>query len=159
VRLVAVLGYSDRRANGLHQVCAERLRHAEGLVTQDDAVLLSGWSRRRGSTSEAALMRGAWIGGEVRVIEDTTARNTAGNAATVAEVARRLGATEVTVVTSGWHAYRAGTLVRAALPQTPVRTSSPAGRSPLSLRVRELGCLALLPYHLSRVRRRSRREP
>jgi uncharacterized SAM-binding protein YcdF (DUF218 family) len=156
VRLVAVLGYSDRRANGLHRVCAERLRHAEGLVAENDAVLLSGWSRRRGSTSEAALMKAAWSGGEVQVIEDTTARNTAGNAASVAEAARRLNATEVTLVTSGWHAFRARTLVRAALPQTPVRTSSPPGRSPISLRARELGCLVLLPYHLSRVRRRSR---
>ena len=156
MRLVAVLGYSDRRANGLHQHCAKRLRHAELIVSEDDAVLLSGWSRRRGNTSEAELMRRAWRGSDVRLLEDTTARNTAGNAASVAEAARRFGATEVTVVTSRWHAFRTRRLVSAALPQTPVRTSSPADRPPVSLLAREAACLVLLPYHLVRMRRRSR---
>ena len=152
MRLVAVLGYSDRGSNGLHEVCANRLRHAEQLVAKDDAVLLSGWSRRRGSSSEAELMRRAWNGGEVRLIEDTTARTTAGNAASVAEAARRLDATEVTVVTSRWHTFRARALVRAALPRVPVRTSAPAGRSPIALLARELACIAVLPYHLIRIR-------
>jgi uncharacterized SAM-binding protein YcdF (DUF218 family) len=97
-------------------------------------------------------MRRAWNGGDVRFIEDATARTTAGNAASVAQAARRLAATEVTVVTSRWHTFRAGALVRAAVPQIPVRTSSPAGRPPISLLVRELGCLAVLPYHLIRIR-------
>jgi len=102
-------------------------------------------------------MRRAWNGGDVRLIEDATARTTTGNAASVAEAARRLEATEVTVVTSRWHAFRARTLVRAALPQTPVRTSSPAGRPAISPLARELGCLAVLPFHLIRIRARSRR--
>jgi hypothetical protein len=157
VHLVAVLGYSNRRALGLHEVCAARLRHAEQLVDRDDAVLLSGWSRRRGSTSEAELMRRAWNGGDVRLIEDATARTTRGNAASVAKAARRLAATEVTVVTSRWHAFRARMLVRAALPQTPVRTSSPADRPPISLLAREVGCLAVLPFHLIGMRARSQR--
>jgi uncharacterized SAM-binding protein YcdF (DUF218 family) len=101
-------------------------------------------------------MRRAWNGGHVRLIEDATARTTTGNAASVAETARRLAATEVTVVTSRWHAFRARALVRAALPQTPVRTSSPAGKSPISLLARELGCLAVLPFHLLRIRAQSR---
>jgi hypothetical protein len=157
MHLIAVLGYSDRRANGLHDVCAARLRHAERLVGPGDVVLLSGWSRRREKTSEAELMRGAWTGGGVRLIEDTTARTTRGNAASVAATARRLAATEVTVVTSRWHAARARILVRAALPETPVRASSPASRPPIALLVRELGCLALLPYQLIRVRANSTR--
>ena len=99
-------------------------------------------------------MRRAWKGEDVRLIVDATARTTRGNAATVAETARRLAATEVTVVTSRWHAFRARTLVRAALPKTPVRTSSPAGRPPISLLARELGCLAVLPFHLIRMRAR-----
>ena len=152
MRLVAVLGYSDRRAKGLHEVCADRLRHAERLVAPDDAVLLSGWSRRRGSSSEAELMRRAWNGREVRLIEDTAARTTAGNAASVAEAARRLDVTEVMVVTSRWHAFRARALVRAELPRVPVHTSSSAGRSPISLLARELACIAVLPYHLIRIR-------
>jgi uncharacterized SAM-binding protein YcdF (DUF218 family) len=155
VRLVAVLGYSARRADGLHRLCAERLRHAETLVADVDAVLLSGWGRRNDSAGEADLMRAAWNGRAVELITDTTARTTAGNAVSVAEHARRLGATEVTVVTSRWHAFRARALVRAALPGVPVQTSSPAGGAPLSLLTRELGCLLALPFHLARLRLRS----
>ena len=97
-------------------------------------------------------MRRAWTGHEAELIEDRTARSTRENAKRVADAARRLGAEEVTVVTSRWHAYRARTLVRAALPQTPVRSSSPAARAPLLLLARELVCLTALPYQLIRVR-------
>ncbi len=97
-------------------------------------------------------MRAAWNGREVRLIADDTARSTAGNAVSVAETARRLDAAEVTVVTSRWHAFRARTLVRAALPGVSVRTSSPTGRPPVSLLARELVCVAALPYHLVRLR-------
>jgi len=154
VRLVAVLGYSGRRPDGLHVVCAERLRHAEQLVADADAVLLSGWSRRASGGGEAELMRAAWKGADVPVVSDGTARNTAENAAGVAETARRLAASEIVVVTSRWHAFRARTLVRAALrePGVSVRTSSPPGRSPIPLLARELACFAALPYHLVRLR-------
>ncbi len=153
-RLVAVLGYSARRSDGLHAVCAERLRHAQELASEDDTVLLSGWARRRNGAGEAELMRSAWNGADVRLIADPTARNTRENAARVAESARRLGATEIVVVTSRWHAFRARTLLRAALRESgvPVQTSSPAGRAPVRLVVRELVCLAGLPFHLIRLR-------
>jgi hypothetical protein len=142
VRLVAVLGYSPRRANGLHDICAQRLRHAEGLDA--DAVLLSG---------EAELMRPEWRGPEVALVTDGAARNTRENAAGVAEAARRLGADEVVVVTSRWHAFRARTLVRSLLPGVRVSSSSPPGRAPLALLAREAACLTLLPYQLFRLRR------
>jgi uncharacterized SAM-binding protein YcdF (DUF218 family) len=58
------------------------------------------------------------------------------------------------VVTSAWHAPRASTLVRAALPGVAVEASSPPGRRPLTLIFRELVCLAALPYHLFRIRNR-----
>ena len=119
-RLVAVLGYSGRRHHGLHDLCAERLRHAEQLAGEGDTVLLSGWARRRNGTGEAELMRAAWNGPEVTLVSDSTARSTSENAAEVAETARRLGADEVVVVTSRWHAPRARTLVRAALPKVSV---------------------------------------
>lgn len=153
MHLVAVLGYSSRRGDGLHDLCAERLRHAERLAPEADVVLLSGWSRRGDGTSEAQLMRRAWNGGDAQLIEDSTARHTSENAMRVAEAARKLDVTEVTVVTSRWHAFRARSLVQAALPNTPVRTSSPAGRPPVSLLARELGCIAALPYQLIRIRR------
>ena len=139
MRLVAVLGYSGRRRGELHVICEARVRHAETLDA--DAVLLSG---------EAELMQGAWRGGEV--VLDMRARNTRENAHAVAEAARRLEADEVVVVTSAWHAPRARTLVRAALPGVAVEASSPPGRRPLTLIVREMVCLAALPYHLFRIR-------
>ena len=142
MRLVAVLGYSPRRANGLHDICMQRLLHAEGL--EADAVLLSG---------EAELMRPAWKGPEVQFVTDGAARNTRENAAGVAEAARRLGADEVVVVTSRWHAFRARTLVRSLLPGVRVSSSSPPGRAPLTLLAREAACLVLVPYQLLRIRR------
>ena len=142
MRLVAVLGYSSRRADGLHDICAQRLRHAEGLEAH--AVLLSG---------EAELMRPAWKGPDVQFVTDGAARNTRENAAGVAEAARRLGADEVVLVTSRWHAFRARTLVRSLLPGVRVSSSSPPGRAPLTLLAREAACLTLLPYQLLRLRR------
>jgi DUF218 domain len=154
MHLVAVLGYSGRRGDVLHDVCAERLKHAEQLVDGADAVLLSGWGRRRNRSGEAELMRAAWNGVGVPLIADGTARSTVENALEVADVARRLDTDEVTVVTSPWHAFRARALVRAALPGATVRTSSPASRAPLALLVREAACVVALPYHLLRVRTR-----
>jgi DUF218 domain-containing protein len=151
-----VLGYSGRRSDGLHAVCAARLRHAEQLVADGDAVLLSGWARRISRAGEAELMRDAWKGADVPVVSDPGARNTRENAAGVAETAGSLAADEVVVVTSRWHAFRARTLVRAALrePGIHVRSSSPPGRPPVALLVREVVCLAGLPYHLLRLRAR-----
>ena len=154
VHLVAVLGFSGRRGESLHEVCAERLRHAEELAHEADAVLISGWRRRRVAMPEADLMRAAWRGPDVPLIADRTARSTKENAQSVADTAKRLGATEVTVVTSRWHAFRARTLVRTALPGVTVRSSSPRGRLPVRLLARELVCISALPYHLLRVRAR-----
>jgi DUF218 domain len=153
VRLVAVLGYSPRRSDGLHAVCAARLRHAEQVAADGDTVLLTGWARRNRS-GEADLMRRAWKGADVQLISDATARNTRENALAVAETARRLAASEVVVVTSRWHAFRARALVRALLRDrcVAVQTSSPAGRAPVALLARELACLAALPYYLVRLR-------
>jgi uncharacterized SAM-binding protein YcdF (DUF218 family) len=154
MRLVAVLGYSGRRAHGLHPICADRLSHAEGIAGETDAVLLSGWARHADATGEVELMRAAWQGPVARLLSDTKARNTKENALGVAAAARRLGASEVVVVTSGWHALRARTLVRAALRDSgvEVRSSSPAGRAPATLQARELACLAALPVQLLQVR-------
>ena len=157
MHLIAVLGYSGRRGDALHDVCAERLRQAEQLAPGADAVLLSGWGRRRNGAGEAELMRAAWNGGNVPLIADETARSTVENAIAVADTARRLDATEVTVVTSGWHAFRARALVRTALPGVLVRTSPSAGRAPAVLLAREAVCIVALPYQLLRVRKRRRR--
>jgi uncharacterized SAM-binding protein YcdF (DUF218 family) len=153
-RLVAVFGYSARGVEGLHPLCLLRLRHAEELAGGAQTVVLSGWSRRGPGGGEAELMRDAWGGPDVTLVCDPTARNTMQNAAGVASLARELGAEEVVVVTSRWHAPRAGVLVRAALgdSKVPVRTSSPRGRLQPRLLARELACLAALPYQVLRVR-------
>ena len=152
MRLVAVLGYSGRRTNGLDPICAERLRHAETLAA--DAVVFSG--RANDPRGEADLMRKSWRGVDVPLLSESTARSTAENAAEVAAVARRLGADEVVVVTSPWHAPRARLLVRAALRGSgiDVRTSTPPGRPSAALLAREAACTLVLPFHLVRRPRR-----
>ena len=60
-------------------------------------------------------MRQAWRGPAVRLVADGDARTTAGNARAVAAAARHIGADEVVIVTSSWHARRARLLVQAAL--------------------------------------------
>jgi uncharacterized SAM-binding protein YcdF (DUF218 family) len=137
MRLVAVLGYSGFRGRDLHAICLARLRHAEALAGENDTVLLSG---------EAELMREASTRADVVI--DSAASTTRENARGVAAAARELGADEVVVVTSAWHARRARVLVQAAAGRdVRVTSSSPPGRPPLRLAVRELACLAVLPLH------------
>src|SRR5262245_43992665 len=99
-------------------------------------------------------MRDAWLGPDVQLVCDTTARNTMQNASGVASVARDLGVDEVVVVTSAWHAPRAGALVRAALGDRQISVSTSSPRTPRHPRLvaRELVCLVGLPYQRRRVR-------
>jgi uncharacterized SAM-binding protein YcdF (DUF218 family) len=152
-RLVAVLGYSTWRGGPLHPICADRLRTAELAAEGADAVLLTGWSRRRQQPSEAELMREAWSGPDVPLVVDGDARTTAGNLRAVSALARKLDAEEVVLVTSSWHARRARLLARAVLP-SGVRLSvvTPSPSRPPRLIAREL--VWLLPSRLALRRRR-----
>ena len=147
MRLVAVLGYSDRCADALHPVCVARLERAEREVRPDDTVLLSGWARRGTRAPEAELMARAWTMPARRVVLDRNARSTLGNAIGVARTARDTGAHEVLLVTSGWHGRRASALARAALvgSRTKVTLVTTAERGTPKARVRELVCWAALP--------------
>ena len=153
-RLVAVLGYSGRRHHGLHDLCAERLRHAEQLAGEGDTVLLSGWARHRNGTGEAELMRDAWRGAEVTLVADATARKHERERRSCGRGGARASAPT-----------RSSSSPRLARPPRENagpggaagcggRGSSPPGRRPLTLIVRELVCLAALPYHLVRIRTR-----
>ncbi len=153
-RLILVLGYSDGGAGGLHPVCAARLRLAAEIATGEDVVVLSGWARVPGTQSEAALMRAAWAGPAREVVVDEDARTTVENVANALDDIARVGADEVVIVTSSWHAPRAkaalrwlvrgrGVRVGAATPPGPSRRAS----------LRELGLWWLLPVQL-RARRR-----
>lgn len=147
MRLIAVLGYSTRRVDTLHPISAERLARAEAEIEPDDSVLFSGWARRRTPRSEAELMAGAWRASAREVILDRDARSTLGNALGVARAARRLGADEVVLVTSNWHARRASALVRTALlgSSTKVTVAATEGPATRALRFRELACWAIVP--------------
>jgi uncharacterized SAM-binding protein YcdF (DUF218 family) len=155
-RLIAVLGYSDGGAGTLHPICLARLGRAAELATPDDVVVLSGWARVRGTSSEAELMEAAWIGSPARLIRDEGARHTAENAAHAVRIARSLGVGEVIVVTSRWHAPRARAAFRWLLRGSGVRVAATAPAEPRNVRaaLRELAVWPLLPVQL-----RKRKDP
>lgn len=154
-RLVAVLGYSGGRHAGLHPVCAARITRATAEATERDVVLLTGWSRRGRAESEAALMAAAWNGRAREVRLDHGASTTYGNARAVAHAARELAATEIVLVTSGWHGRRAAALVRASVRdlRVPVRVAATGERGRGRDRARELACWALVPFQSARAAR------
>lgn len=87
-------------------------------------------------------MRDAWRGPDVTLVADGDARTTAGNVRALVRAASELGADEVVVVTSTWHARRALLLTRAALgPGVRLRVVTPARTWPPHLIARELACL------------------
>ena len=155
-RVVVVLGYSDGGRGELHPVCAARLERAAEIATAEDVVVLSGWARVSGTHSEADLMRAAWRGAAREVVVDPDARTTVENLANAVNDVLRVGAREVVVVTSSWHAPRARTALRWLLLHTgvKVRTASPPGRS-LRASLRELALWPLLPIQLWRAGRQS----
>jgi hypothetical protein len=155
MRVVAVLGYSRNGDRALHPICAGRVAHAERVAAGARAVVLSGWARRHAPAGEADLMREAWTREDVPVVLDRSAQTTAGNAVAVARLARSLGAAELVLVTSRWHARRAGALVRAALHGSDVRVSvsTPRDTAHPMLALRELACVAAVPLQARRLRR------
>ena len=144
-RLVVVLGYSDGGTADLHPVCAARLAHAAELTTEDDVVVLSGWARTPHGTSDAR-----------EVVLDPDARTTVENLANAVNDVLRVGADEVVVVTSSWHAARAVAAMRWLLRRrgVGVRAESPPGRSRRAA-VRELLLWPLLPFQLWQAGRRA----
>ena len=155
-RVVVVLGYSRGDRDELHPVCAARLECAAEVATADDVVVLSGWARRSARHSEAELMRAAWRGSAREVVVDPDARTTVENMANALNDVLRVGAREVVVVTSSWHAPRAKAALRWLLLHTGVRVRSvsPTGRSRRAA-VRELALWPLLPFQLWAAGRRS----
>lgn len=143
--VIAVLGYSRRARDVLHPVCADRVAHAETLAAPAATVILSG---------ESNVMRAAWAGPEVVFVCDPNARTTFENARNIAAAARRLGARELVLVTSHWHRFRAGLLLRAALRRSGItlKVAASSGPRPLLLVAREVACLALVPLQLRRLR-------
>jgi uncharacterized SAM-binding protein YcdF (DUF218 family) len=155
-RVIVVLGYSDGGIGELHPVCAARLERAAEVTTQDDVVVLSGWARVPDTHSEAELMRAAWRGQARDVVVDPDARTTVDNMANVMNDVLRVGAKEVLVVTSTWHAPRAKTALRWLLRSTGIRVRavSPPGGTWREA-IRELPLWLLLPFQLWSAGRKS----
>ena len=155
-RVVVVLGYSDRGSGALHPICAARLERAAEVTTADDVVVLSGWARVPHTHSEAELMRAAWRGAAREIVVDPDARTTVENLANAVNDVLRVGAREVVVVTSSWHALRARAALRWLLRHTgvKVRSASPSGRSRRAW-LRELTLWPILPFQLWWTERKS----
>lgn len=147
-RVVAVCGYSDGRETGLHPICERRLRLAEREAGPDDVVLLTGWARHADATAEAELMAQSWAGSSRELHVDSSARSTFGNVAAAAKLAEAVGATEVVLITSGWHARRAGALLRAVLKGSgrSVVVATTDERASRAARLRELVCWLGVPF-------------
>lgn len=148
-RLIVVLGYSDGGAGELHPVCAARLEQAAAIATGEDVVVLSGWARGGGSSSEAELMAAAWRGHHAELVVDPDARTTVENMVNALNDVLRVGAKEVVIVTSSWHAPRAKVALRWLLRHMgiKVRSVSPPDGS-LGATLRELTLWPLLPFQL-----------
>jgi uncharacterized SAM-binding protein YcdF (DUF218 family) len=148
-RVIVVLGYSNGGSEGLHPVCAARLGVAAAVATADDVVVLSGWARRDHEPSEAELMAAAWSASVHELVLDPDARSTVGNAANALDDVARIGAREVVVVTSSWHAARARAafawLLRGTGVRVAVTTPSDVSRR---AQLRELAVWPLLPFQL-----------
>ena len=115
-RVIVVLGYSDGGRGELHPDREQRgSRGPPRSPPSDDVVVLSGWARVPGTRSEAELMAAAWQGRARELVVDPDARTTVGNAMNALNDIRRVGAREVVVVTSRWHAPRAKAAFRLLL--------------------------------------------
>ena len=154
-RVIVALGYSDGGRGQLHPVGAARLARAAEISTLDDVVVLSGWARVPGTRSEAELMAEAWTGSARELVVDPDARTTVGNAANALDDIRRVGALEVVVVTSRWHAARAKAAFRMLLRDSGVGVTAtfPPERRNLRAGLRELPLWALLPAQVWTARR------
>lgn len=148
-RVIVVLGYSAGATDELHPVCAARLAKAAEIARPDDVVVLSGWARAGHVRPEAELMADAWRGSAAEVVVDPDARTTVENLANAVNDILRVGAREVLIVTSSWHAARAQAAMRWLVLHTgvKVRAASPPGRSPAAS-ARELALWPLLPFQL-----------
>ena len=153
-RVVVVLGRSDVGRGELHPVCAARLARAAEVTTAADVVVLSGWARVPDTHSEAELMRAAWRGEAREVVVDPDARTTVDNLANALDDIVRVGASDVLVVTSSWHARRAKAALRWLLRSTGIRVRAvtPPQHS-MRAALREVPLWVLLPLELWRARR------
>jgi len=123
------------------------VRRAEQAARPDDVVLLTGWAKGRNPRSEAEQMARSWSAPCRRIVVDSGARSTLANVRAAATLARTLEADRVVLVTSSWHARRAGALLRAALrgSAATVEVVTSDERPSSGTRLRELACWLFVP--------------
>ena len=114
-RVIVVLGYSDGGRDEIHPICAARVaRAAEHQHRRRRRRPLRLGSRAGDDVRGAA--DGARVDGRAaEIVVDPDARTTMGNADNAMNDIRRVGAREVVVVTSRWHARRARAAFRLLL--------------------------------------------
>ena len=156
-RLIVVLGYSNRQdGTSLHPTCRARLEIAAQLATAADVVVLSGWARRTAARAEAELMAAAWTGEARELVVDPNARTTVENLANALNDVLRVGAHEVVIVTSAWHAARAKAAMRWLLLHTGVKvTAATPEDGSFVATLGELRLWPLLPFQLWHAGRKS----
>lgn len=98
-------------------------------------------------------MADGWTGRAGELVVDPTARTTVGNATNALDDVYRTGATDVVVVTSRWHAPRAGIVFSLLLRGTGATVVTDAPRhdgGSLWDWLRELPSWVMLPFQLAR---------
>jgi len=155
---IVVPGHGRLDSDGVHRVSARCLRlvhEAEVLVSGCDAevVVFSGWSAS-GERSEAEQMRDSWHGPSVELVVETTARNTAENAARTLPLLQERSVARAVVLSAPAHALRTRLLFRRIYRKSGIEL---AFRSPpLAPTVRsiawELGALPFVPAQLRSAR-------
>ncbi len=102
-------------------------------------------------------MADAWTGQASELVIDPDAQTTVGNATNSLKDVLRVGATDVVVVTSRWHAPRAAAVFRWCLRESAatIVTASPPHRDGMGRWIGELVRWAVLPLQFATIRHRS----
>ena len=147
-RVIAVCGYSDGRVTGPARDLrgAPSPRRAGGRRRRHRPPLRLGAARER-RVGGGADGRGVDARRAASSSSTASARSTFANVRAAARVAREADASEVVLVTSGWHGRRAAALLRAALrgPGTAIRLATTDEPPSVSTRLRELACWTVVP--------------
>ncbi|TML49660.1 MAG: hypothetical protein E6G20_01670 [Actinobacteria bacterium] len=145
----------DRRS----RILERRRLAARRLCVPSSSCRGRGAAGGRRASLRLGASTGRDLGGRAHGRSLADARTTYGNAKVAAEVAGRIGASVVVVVTSRWHERRAAALFRAALRRTGIRLAlaSAEGAAPRGARLRELACWTLVPPLTVYIGRRGRR--
>jgi uncharacterized SAM-binding protein YcdF (DUF218 family) len=163
---IVVPGHGWAGADDVHRISGRCLRivgEAERLasITDADVVVFSGWSST-GGRSEAEQMRDAWQGPDVELVVESTARNTAENAARTLPLLLERDVERAVVVCAPPHLVRTRVLFRRLYRGSGIEVAFRVARlapTPAAV-VWELAALPFLPLQVRAARaelaRRSR---